>query len=138
MTSASWAKCSKYPKITSMSKLERGDIIVYSGHVEVSTWAAEDDRRLLLEGQVRTTSGITSSNYWTSHFICGFRVFLISSILFGIASGFNPQRGTAPATHRAVPALSLSVKGIFKQSGLLIMVRSPHASFCLLLYCTEE
>ena len=26
-------------------------------------------------GKVRTTSNIQSSSYWTSHFICGFRIF---------------------------------------------------------------
>lgn len=75
MTSASWAKCSKYPKITSMSKLERGDIIVYSGHVGIYLGGGKMIDASSSKGKVRTTSGITSSNYWTSHFICGFRVF---------------------------------------------------------------
>ena len=75
MTSASWAKCTKYPKITSMSKLERGDIIVYSGHVGIYLGGGKMIDASSSKGKVRTTSGITSSNYWTSHFICGFRVF---------------------------------------------------------------
>ena len=75
MTSASWAKSTKYPKITSMSKLERGDILVFSGHVAIYLGNGKMIDASSSKGKVRTTSGITSSSYWTSHFICGFRVF---------------------------------------------------------------
>lgn len=75
MTSAGWAKSSKYPKITSMSKLERGDIIVYDGHVGIYLGNGKMIDASSSKGKVRTTSGIQSSSYWTKHFICGFRVF---------------------------------------------------------------
>jgi len=75
MTSSGWAKSSKYPKVTSMSKIERGDILVFDGHVAIYLGNGKMIDASSSKGKVVTRSGITSSSYWTKHFICAFRVF---------------------------------------------------------------
>lgn len=35
MTSSAWQSCTKYPKVSSMSDLKRGDIISFEGHVGI-------------------------------------------------------------------------------------------------------
>ena len=75
MTSSGWANSSKYPKVRSMSKIERGDILVFDGHVAIYLGNGKMIDASSSKGKVVTRSGITSSSYWTSHFICAFRVF---------------------------------------------------------------
>ena len=75
MTSSGWASSSKYPKITSMSSLKRGDVVCFDGHVGIYMGNGKMIDASSSTGKVRTTSNILSSSYWTSHFICGFRIF---------------------------------------------------------------
>ena len=75
MTSSGWASSSKYPKITSMSNLKRGDVVCFDGHVGIYMGNGKMIDASSSTGKVRTTSNILSSSYWTSHFICGFRIF---------------------------------------------------------------
>lgn len=74
MTSAGWAGCSKYKKITSMGDLRRGDVIVYEGHVTLCEGGGYQIEASCDHGQViqRQYSG---SSYWKSVFVCGFRIF---------------------------------------------------------------
>ena len=75
MTSSAWQSCTKYPKVSSMSDLKRGDIISFEGHVGIYLGDGEMIDASSSRGKVRITSNILSSSYWTSHFVCGFRVF---------------------------------------------------------------
>lgn len=74
MTSAAWARCTKYTKITSMGSLRRGDVIVYEGHVTICEGSGYQIEASSNNGKVieRKYSG---SNYWKSVFVCGFRLF---------------------------------------------------------------
>ncbi len=75
MTSAAWQNCSKYPRIHSMSDLRRGDIISFEGHVGIYLGDGEMINASSSKGKVCISSGILKSNYWKSHFVCGFRVY---------------------------------------------------------------
>lgn len=75
MTSSAWQSCTKYPKVSSMSDLKRGDIISFEGHVGIYLGGGEMIDASSSSGKVRITSNILSSSYWKSHFVCGFRVF---------------------------------------------------------------
>jgi peptidoglycan hydrolase-like protein with peptidoglycan-binding domain len=74
MTSASWQNCTKYQRIEGMKNLERGDIISFKGHVGIYLGNGEMINALPDSG-VKISKDIMSSSYWTSHFVCGFRIF---------------------------------------------------------------
>jgi len=75
MTSAMWQKCTTYPKVTSMSGMVRGDVISYDGHVAIYLGDGQMIDASSSKGEIRICSGIMGSSYWTSHFVCGFRIF---------------------------------------------------------------
>lgn len=73
MTSGSWAKSSKYPKIDNMGDMQRGDIIVFKGHVAIYAGDGVMIDASSSKGKV-VKRGSTGS--WSkSNFICAFRVF---------------------------------------------------------------
>lgn len=74
LTSAGWANSSKYKKITSMGSLRRGDIIVYEGHVTICLGGGYQIEASSGKGKV-VERKYTGSSYWSSTFICGFRIF---------------------------------------------------------------
>ena len=55
--------------------VERGDVVCFDGHVGIYMGNGKMIDASSSRGKVRTTSNIQSSSYWTSHFICGFRIF---------------------------------------------------------------
>lgn len=76
MTSATWQKTTKYQRISKMSDLQAGDVISYKGHVGIYLGGGKMIDASSSAGQVRITdSDIRSSSYWTSHFVCGYRIF---------------------------------------------------------------
>lgn len=72
MTSATWAKCNKYPKVTSLDAVQAGDIICFKGHVGIAIGNGEMIDASSSKGMVRTTS--LNQNYWKKYFICAYRV----------------------------------------------------------------
>lgn len=73
MTSGSWAKSSKYPKIDNMGDMQRGDIIVFKGHVAIYAGDGVMIDASSSKGKV-VKRGSTGS--WSKrNFICAFRVF---------------------------------------------------------------
>ncbi|MEL7602468.1 MAG: C40 family peptidase [Bacillota bacterium] len=76
MTSSSWQKTTKYQRISKMSDLQAGDVISYKGHVGIYLGGGKMIDASSSDGKVRiTASDIRSSSYWTSHFVCGYRIF---------------------------------------------------------------
>ncbi len=75
MTSYGWAQSTKYTKITSTSNLQRGDVLVFDGHVGIYLGNGGMIDASSGKGMVVQRSNIWSSNYWNTHFICGFRIF---------------------------------------------------------------
>jgi peptidoglycan hydrolase-like protein with peptidoglycan-binding domain len=73
MTSGGWAKSSKYTKITSISKLKKGDIIVFSGHVGIIAGGGYMIDASSSNGKV--VKRPYTSSWCKRMFICGFRVF---------------------------------------------------------------
>jgi len=73
LTSAAWHKVTKYQKITSLSSLERGDIIVFKGHVAI----ALGDGTMIHAGSSVGKVYISSynSSYWQRTFYEGYRIF---------------------------------------------------------------
>jgi peptidoglycan hydrolase-like protein with peptidoglycan-binding domain len=74
MTSYTWRSCTKYTRIDSMSKLKRGDIIIYYGHVAICAgngWMIDASSS---NGKV-VKRKYTNSSYWSRNFYCGYRVF---------------------------------------------------------------
>lgn len=74
MTSAGWRSTSKYPTVNSMSKLEKGDIVCFVGHVGIYLGGGKMIDASSSEGKIRITSNIQNSSYWRSHFVKGCRV----------------------------------------------------------------
>ncbi len=72
MTSAGWAKNTKYAKVTSLSKVQAGDIICFKGHVGIAMGGGMMIDAGTSDGGVRTTK--LSLDYWKKTFICAFRV----------------------------------------------------------------
>lgn len=72
MTSAGWASNNKYPKVTSLSKVQAGDIIAFKGHVGIALGGGKMIDASSGDGCVRITS--LSLNYWKKNFKCAFRV----------------------------------------------------------------
>lgn len=80
MTSIQWRKCTKYKKITSMSSLKRGDILVFTGetenegHVGIYLGSGKMIDASASVGKVRTTT-VNPSNYWQQHFLMAYRIW---------------------------------------------------------------
>ena len=74
MTSAGWKATTKYPIITKMSDLEKGDVISYEGHVGIYIGGNQMIDASSSEGKIRITN-IYSVAYWKNHFIKGCRIF---------------------------------------------------------------
>jgi cell wall-associated NlpC family hydrolase len=74
MTSKTWRSCSKYTRIESMGDLQRGDVIVYKGHVAICAGdgimidASSGNHQVVKRQYV-------GSSYWKRYFICGYRIF---------------------------------------------------------------
>lgn len=82
MTSIVWRSCTKYKKITSMSDLKRGDILVFSGstmaygHVGIYLGNGKMIDAGSSAGCVRiSTTVLRSGGYWPKHFLMAYRVF---------------------------------------------------------------
>ncbi len=79
LTSKGWASSRRFQKITSTSKLKRGDILVFSGdsagHVGIYLGNGRMIDASSSNGKVVKRSGLWSGSYWSSHFICAFRVY---------------------------------------------------------------
>jgi peptidoglycan hydrolase-like protein with peptidoglycan-binding domain len=82
MTSIAWRSTSRFQRMTDMGSLQRGDILVFSGstasdgHVGVYLGGGKMIDASSSEGKVRQSSSVLSSGgYWSSHFICAYRVF---------------------------------------------------------------
>lgn len=80
MTSTAWRSCTKYKKITSMSDLKRGDVLVFTGdgsgkgHVGIYLGSNKMIDASSSNGKVVERSSI-STNYWKTHFYCAFRIW---------------------------------------------------------------
>lgn len=82
MTSIMWRTSTKFQRITSMSDLKRGDILVFSGSTSSSGHVGIylGDGKMIdagsTAGQVRlSTTVLKSGGYWTKHFLMAYRVF---------------------------------------------------------------
>ncbi len=79
LTSKGWASSRRFQKITSTSKLKRGDILVFSGdsagHVGIYLGNGRMIDASSSNGKVVKRSGLWRGSYWSSHFICAFRVY---------------------------------------------------------------
>jgi len=82
MTSIAWRSTSRFQRMTDMGSLQRGDILVFSGstasdgHVGIYLGGGKMIDASSSEGKVRQSSSVLSSGgYWSSHFICAYRVF---------------------------------------------------------------
>lgn len=73
MTSAMWARCTKYQRNNNFDKIKRGDVIVYEGHVAISLGNGMHIDASQSKGRVVERSN--TSSYWRSVFICSFRIF---------------------------------------------------------------
>ena len=74
MTSAGWKATTKYPIVTKMGDLEKGDVISYEGHVGIYIGGNQMIDASSSEGKIRITN-IYSVAYWKNHFIKGCRIF---------------------------------------------------------------
>jgi cell wall-associated NlpC family hydrolase len=82
MTSIPWRTTSRFQKISSMSSIQRGDILVFSGstdsagHVGIYLGGGKMIDASSSEGEVRKSSSVLNSGgYRQNHFICAYRVF---------------------------------------------------------------
>ena len=81
MTSIIWRSCTKYKRITSMSALQRGDILVFkgdsmaTGHVGIYLGNGEMIDASSSRGQVRIATNILKSKYWQGHFLMAYRIW---------------------------------------------------------------
>ncbi|MEA4939847.1 MAG: peptidoglycan-binding protein [Christensenella sp.] len=82
MTSIAWRSTSRFQRTTSMGSLQRGDILVFSGstdsdgHVGIYLGGGKMIDASSSEGKVRMSSSVLNSGgYWSTHFICAYRVF---------------------------------------------------------------
>ena len=74
MTSYTWRSCTRYTRIENMSDLQRGDVIVYKGHVAICAGNGYMIDASSSNGKV-VKRVYTGSSYWTRNFICGYRIF---------------------------------------------------------------
>ena len=72
ITSYQWRTVGKYKKITSYSSLKAGDIIVVTGHVGIS---GEDGTVIDASSSRQQIMHRKLSSWWSSRFICGWRIF---------------------------------------------------------------
>ena len=81
MTSIAWRTCSKYKRIESMSKLKRGDVLVFkgssmaTGHVGIYLGDGEMNDASSGKGKVRITDTVLSGTYWKQHFLMAYRIW---------------------------------------------------------------
>ena len=73
LTSAAWHKVTKYQKISSLSDLKRGDIIVFKGHVAIALGDGTMIHAGSSEGKVYISS--YNTKYWKNCFYEAYRVF---------------------------------------------------------------
>ncbi|MDO4564432.1 MAG: peptidoglycan-binding protein [Clostridia bacterium] len=80
MTSIAWRSCTKYMRITSMSDLKRGDVLVFkgssmsTGHVGIYLGNGKMIDAGSSKGKVVIRDSINTS-YWTSHFLMAYRIW---------------------------------------------------------------
>ena len=80
MTSITWRSCTRYPRINSMSQIQRGDILVFkgnsmaTGHVGIYLGGGRMIDASSGAGQVRITSSVLSGTYWKQHFLMAYRI----------------------------------------------------------------
>lgn len=72
ITSYQWRTVGKYKKITSYSSLKAGDIIVVTGHVGI---IGEDGTVIDASSSRQQIMHRKLSSWWSSRFICGWRIF---------------------------------------------------------------
>lgn len=81
MTSIMWRTTSRYTRITSMSQIKRGDILVFkgssmaTGHVGIYLGSGKMIDASSGAGQVRITTTVTSGSYWKNHFLMAYRIY---------------------------------------------------------------
>ncbi len=81
MTSIMWRTCSKYQRITSMSSLKRGDVLVFSGstsasgHVGIYLGGGKMIDASSSQGKVRISSTVLTGSYWKTHFLMAYRIW---------------------------------------------------------------
>lgn len=82
MTSIAWRSCTKYRRISSMSDIKRGDVLVFkgnsmdTGHVGIYLGDGKMIDASSSAGQVRiTSSSILKSKYWQEHFLMAYRIW---------------------------------------------------------------
>ena len=81
MTSRTWRTCTRYPRINSMSQIQRGDILVFkgssmaTGHVGIYLGGGKMIDASSGAGQVRITTTILSGSYWKNHFLMAYRIY---------------------------------------------------------------
>ncbi len=73
MTSGGWAKTEKYPTIGRLSNAQRGDILVFDGHVGIAIGGGKMIDASSGQGKVRIAN--LSTPYWSREYICGYRIF---------------------------------------------------------------
>jgi len=72
ITSKGWRTVGKYKKITNYSSLKAGDIIVVTGHVGI---IGEDGTVIDASSSQGKIVHRKLSSWWSSRFICGWRIF---------------------------------------------------------------
>ena len=82
MTSIMWRTCTRYKRITSMSDIKRGDVLVFrgdsmaTGHVGIYLGNGKMIDASSSRGQVRITdSSILKSKYWQERFLMAYRIW---------------------------------------------------------------
>ena len=81
MTSITWRTTKRYPRITSMSQIQRGDVLVFkgnsmaTGHVGFYLGSGKMIDASSGAGQVRITNTILSGSYWRNHFLMAYRIY---------------------------------------------------------------
>jgi peptidoglycan DL-endopeptidase CwlO len=75
MTSYGWGDAEQYTRISSMKDLKRGDVVCETGHVGIYLGDGKIVNASSSNGKVIISENVFSSNYWTSKFVCGRRVF---------------------------------------------------------------
>ena len=81
MTSIGWRSTSRFPRINSMSQIQRGDILVFkgssmaTGHVGIYLGGGRMIDASSGAGQVRITNSVLSGSYWKQHFLMAYRIY---------------------------------------------------------------
>ena len=81
MTSITWRTTHRYPRITSMSQIQRGDVLVFkgnsmaTGHVGIYLGGGRMIDASSGAGQVRITNSVLSGSYWRNHFLMAYRIY---------------------------------------------------------------